>query len=310
MTTPAIIVVAAIIRGKDGRICLGKRPDDKHQGGHWEFPGGKVEPGESLAAALARELHEELAMEQSESAPFMTIVHQYSDLHVTLHFREVFAWQGEPHGREGQPVAWFENSELPGLSFPAANRPVVTALTLPPSLAIAPPDQSLTSLLQAIGELDATQTGIYLRHWSQHEALPEIASCCRYHGIRFWLRMVSEEDAAIAQQEGAFGLHLPAAVLAGCDQRPDFAGVVSAACHDRAEMEKIVSLSLDMAMVSPVEKTPSHPGASPLGWPQAAALMIGQPLACFALGGLTPDHLPLAREHGAVGVAGIRAFWS
>lgn len=94
--TPAITVVAAIIRGNDGRICLSRRPDHKHQGGRWEFPGGKVEPGETLSTALARELEEELGMQAALSSPFMTIAHQYEDLHVTLHFRDVTDWQGEP----------------------------------------------------------------------------------------------------------------------------------------------------------------------------------------------------------------------
>ncbi|MDX1804566.1 MAG: Nudix family hydrolase [Alcanivorax sp.] len=307
--TPAITVVAAIIRGADGRICLSQRPAHKHQGGHWEFPGGKVEPGESLAAALARELSEELAMEQARSRPFMTIAHQYPDLHVTLHFREVFNWQGEPHGQEGQPVAWFPESDLSGLSFPAANRPVVTALTLPSSVAIAPAGQSLDDFLAAIPELDGEQTGLYLRHWSQHEAVDRIAAVCRRHGIRFWLRMVGQGDVDMAARLGALGLHLPASMLADCQQRPDFAGVVSAACHDAQEMDTIRALSLDMALVSPVQATRSHPQARPLGWPKAEAIMRGQPVACFALGGLAPDALKQARQHGAVGVAGIGAFW-
>ena len=106
-STPAITVVAAIIRGEDGRICLSKRPDNKHQGGRWEFPGGKVEQGEALSEALARELEEELGMAGATSSPFMTIAHQYDDLHVTLHFRDVCVWQGEPEGGKGSGCSGF-----------------------------------------------------------------------------------------------------------------------------------------------------------------------------------------------------------
>ena len=187
-TTPAITVVAAIIRGNDGRICLSRRPDHKHQGGRWEFPGGKVEPGEPLSTALARELEEELGMQAAISSPFMTIAHQYQDLHVTLHFRDVTAWQGDPSGCEGQQVSWFEIPELPALEFPAANRPVVTAITLPDYLAIAPDNMDLEALKAGIGRLDAARMGLYLRQWSEHAALPEILALCRETGIKVWLR--------------------------------------------------------------------------------------------------------------------------
>ena len=308
-TTPAITVVAAIIRGNDGRICLSKRPDHKHQGGCWEFPGGKVEPGESLSVALARELEEELGMQAAISSPFMTIAHQYEDLHVTLHFRDVTAWQGEPSGREGQPVRWFEIAELPTLEFPAANRPVVTAITLPARLAIAPDNQDLDALKVGIDRLDAASTGLYLRQWSEHAALPELLELCRKKGIKVWLRALSAKWMEQASLQGVFGLHLPESVLMDCRERPGFPGVVSAACHSRDALAKAVSLELDMVLVSPVETTASHPDRPPLGWQQAGQWITGLPLACYGLGGVSPADLEKARQHGAVGVAGIRAFW-
>ena len=308
-TTPAITVVAAIIRGNDGRICLSKRLDHKHQGGRWEFPGGKVEPGELLSTALARELEEELGMQAAISSPFMTIAHQYADLHVTLHFRDVTAWQGEPSGREGQQVSWFEIPELPTLEFPAANRPVVTAITLPDYLAIAPDNLALDALKAGIKRLDAACTGLYLRQWSEHVALPEILGLCREKGVKVWLRASSAEQVEQASAQGVFGLHLPGSALMNCQERPAFPGVISAACHSRGALEKAVSLQLDMALVSPVETTASHPDRASLGWRQAGAWITGVPLACYGLGGVSPVDLETAREHGAIGVAGIRAFW-
>ncbi|MGB1498927.1 8-oxo-dGTP diphosphatase MutT, partial [Alloalcanivorax venustensis] len=120
---PEIVVVAAIIRDRENRLCLSRRPEHKHQGGLWEFPGGKVEEGEPLEQALARELDEELGMQGARSRPFMTVRHRYPDLRVTLHFREVTAYTGEPHGREGQPVEWVPLQELSSRQFPAANQP-------------------------------------------------------------------------------------------------------------------------------------------------------------------------------------------
>ena len=309
VATPAITVVAAIIRGNDGRICLSRRPDHKHQGGRWEFPGGKVEPGEPLSAALARELEEELGMQAAISSPFMTIAHQYQDLHVTLHFRDVTAWQGDPSGCEGQQVSWFEIPELPALEFPAANRPVVTAITLPDYLAIAPDNMDLEALKAGIGRLDAARMGLYLRQWSEHAALPEILALCRETGIKVWLRASSAAWAQQVSLQGVFGLHLPGSALMDCQGRPDFSGVVSAACHSRDALEKAADLGLDMALVSPVEATVSHPDRPPLGWQQAGEWISGLPIACYGLGGVSPTDLETARQHGAIGVAGIRAFW-
>ncbi|MCG8392685.1 MAG: Nudix family hydrolase [Pseudomonadales bacterium] len=307
--TPAITVVAAIIRGEDGRICLSKRPDHKHQGGRWEFPGGKVEPGEPLADALARELHEELAMEEALSSPFMTIAHQYEDIHVTLHFRDVTAWRGVPEGQEGQQVAWFAPGELAELNFPAANRPVVTAISLPPCLAIAPEAQDPETLMARIQGLDAARTGLYLRNWSQHPERDRILEVCARHDIRVWLRADSPAGLVGGLPDGVFGLHLPASVLADCEGRPAFAGVVSAACHDQQALEKAVRLGLDSALISPVNPTTTHPDQPALGWETAGQWATGLPLACYMLGGVGPGDLTKARQHGAVGVAGIRAFW-
>ena len=307
--TPSLIVVAAIIRGADGCICLSKRADHKHQGGRWEFPGGKVESGETLGEALARELEEELAMIDSASTPFMTIAHQYDDIHVTLHFRDVYAWQGQPEGREGQPVQWFLPGALAGLHFPAANQPVVNAIRLPEQLVVAPEDISLRKLLSGIDRLDAERQGLYLRQWSDHAEVSTIVGRCHDKGVKVWLRAAGARDMATAKALGVFALHFPGRVLAQLDERPAFDGITSAAVHDMASRDKAVSLGLDMALMSPILPTPTHPGKPALGWLQAELLMKGTPLACYALGGVTPGDLASARDHGAVGIAGIRAFW-
>lgn len=307
--TPAIIVVAAIIRGDDGRLCLSKRADHQHQGGRWEFPGGKVEQGETLDAALARELEEELGMVAAASTPFMTIAHQYDDLHVTLHFRDVRAWQGEPQGREGQRVRWFLPDELGGLHFPAANQPVVNAIRLPEQLVVAPEAITLSELLSGIDRLNAEQQGLYLRQWSDHAEVAAIVAQCKQRGVKVWLRAVDAQSVIAAKTLGVFALHFPGKALAQLNERPAYDGIISAAVHEQTARDKAEALNLDMALVSPVLPTPTHPGRPALGWPQAESLMKGASLACYALGGVTPKDLVNARDHGAVGVAGIRAFW-
>jgi len=306
---PEITVVAAIIRDHDNRLCLSRRPEHKHQGGLWEFPGGKVEEGEPLDQALARELNEELGMKTTGSQPFMTVRHRYPDLRVTLHFREVTAYTGEPHGREGQPVEWVPLQDLSSRQFPAANQPVVTALKLPRQLVIPPEGLSHHDVLAGIDRLDPDSQGLYLRQWSQSDALPELAARCRQRGLRFWIR----DDAHLATREQAFGLHLTCG--SGLYPRDlkkalqTFQGVLSASCHNEQEIGQAVEWGAQMATLSPVQASPTHPDARPLGWDRFQALVEGTPLVFYALGGVTPQDLDTALHHGAFGLAGIRAFW-
>lgn len=305
MTTsvlPEITVAAGVIRDGQGRVCLSRRPAHKHQGGLWEFPGGKVEAGENAHAALARELHEELGLTVGASAPFMTVEHRYQDLRVILHFRDVTAWRGEPHGREGQPVEWVPVAELSERAFPAANRPVALALRLPPELVIPPDNLDRQAVLAGLDRLDPARQGVYLRGWSGEAAM---TARCRARGLRFWVR----DDAGLAAREGAFGLHLSAARLTGLDTPPAFDGVLSAACHAPAQIERALALGCRMATLSPVMATPSHPDARPLGWDDFHRRVREKPLVFYALGGVAPGDLTTAREHGAFGVAGIRGFW-
>ena len=129
MTEPFIDVVAAIIRSPDGqRVLLSLRGSHQHQGNRWEFPGGKVNAGESVEGALVRELQEELGITPSAHAEFSTLEHRYPDKSVRLHFREVTAFSGTETGREGQLIRWVPLAELAQLEFPVANQPVVARL--------------------------------------------------------------------------------------------------------------------------------------------------------------------------------------
>lgn len=125
-----IHVVAAVIYDSRQRILLAQRPLHKHQGGKWEFPGGKVEPNESATAALKRELFEELGIEADISTmqSLLEIKHTYPDKNIWLDVWTVYQFQYEPVGREGQAIAWFEPAELINLDFPAANKPIIQKL--------------------------------------------------------------------------------------------------------------------------------------------------------------------------------------
>lgn len=302
---PFLRVAAAIIRRADGSVLLSRRPEHKHQGGCWEFPGGKCEAGESDAAALAREIDEELGLTIRQCRPFMTIDHDYPELSVRLCFREVLAFSGEPCGREGQPVQWFAPEHLPGLSFPAANRPVVTALTLPDRLLILPtplpenwPDR-LSAAIRAGAGL------VYLRGVTDEKRLRELVDRVRLLGGR----SLVADDVALMQRLGADGLHLTEAGARACQTRPEVP-LLSMACHDQEGLERARNFSVDLATLSPVAATVSHPQAAPLGWSAFRQLVEGCPFPVYALGGVRLTDLDQARRHGARGIAGIRDFWN
>jgi len=121
-------VAVGVVINALGFILVSKRPDHVHQGGLWEFPGGKVETDENVQQALTRELSEELAITVIRSEPLIAIEHDYSDKSVMLDVWWVDVFSGEPHGREGQLWQWIAVEELRNLEFPAANKPIIDAI--------------------------------------------------------------------------------------------------------------------------------------------------------------------------------------
>lgn len=124
----AVHVAVGVVLDKAQRILLTRRASDSHQGGLWEFPGGKVERGESLRLALARELREELGIEIVRTSPLMEVHHDYGDKRVLLDVHVVWEFTGAAEGLENQPLAWSAIEELPQYSFPAANIPIIGAI--------------------------------------------------------------------------------------------------------------------------------------------------------------------------------------
>jgi 8-oxo-dGTP diphosphatase len=112
MSPKIIDVVVGVLRNAQGEYLFTQRPAGKPMAGYWEFPGGKVETGESHQQALVRELQEELGITITNGKPWRTVEHVYPHAHVLLHFIVVTAWQGEPHGRELQALHWQKLSVL------------------------------------------------------------------------------------------------------------------------------------------------------------------------------------------------------
>ena len=132
---PLRVAVAVIIDARE-RVLLTQRHAESHQGGLWEFPGGKLEPGETLAAALSRELLEELAIEVRAHVPLLEVEHDYGDKRVLLLVHRVSEFAGEPHPCEGQPMRWVARKDLGRYAFPKANLAILECLESVPDLRV------------------------------------------------------------------------------------------------------------------------------------------------------------------------------
>ncbi|MGH8075384.1 MAG: Nudix family hydrolase [Lysobacter sp.] len=304
-------VVAGVIRDARGRVLLTRRTEGRDLAGLWEFPGGKREPGESPEAALARELHEELGITVEIGAPLINVPQAYPDKRLRLDVRVIKDWHGPARGREGQALAWVPPQKLASYAMPPADRPVVGALLQPDCYLVTPPPDDDKSWLATLDRaLAAGIRRIHLRapendrdRWST--LVGRAVRRCRKAGAQ---AMVNG-DIELAREHG-IGLHLRAAQLVGLDSRPVATDVMLAAsCHDLDELRAAEALGCDFAVVGTIKPTPSHPGTVGIGWDGFARLREQVSLPLYAIGGLGPDDLAEARQHGAQGIAAIRGLW-
>ncbi len=305
-------VAAAVIVREDGAFLLGRRPPGGFYAGYWEFPGGKVEQGETPRDALIRELHEELGIHVELAYPWIVREFVYEHAHVRLNFFRVLRWQGELRDLQHDALAWQRAGAVDVAPLLPANAPVLAALELPDFYAITQAGEvgiavQLTALEAALDKgLRLVQLREPVLPVAQREAFAaQAAALCQRYGAR----LLVSGDAQLARACGADGLHLPAQQLMALVRRPDFP-LVAASCHDAGELVQAARLGLDFAVFGPIRATASHPGRPGMGWETCAALLQeGHALPVYALGGLTRVDLPEAWQAGAHGVAAIRAAW-
>ena len=297
-------VAAAVIQRPDGSFLLAQRPPGKVYAGYWEFPGGKVEPGEPVAHALARELHEELGIDVERVYPWITRVFTYPHATVCLRFYKVFEWKNEPHPREGQAIAWQESGAKMASPMLPANAPVLASLALPVEYAITDAARLGTAVM-----LDKLE-----RRLAQGLRLVQLREPGLDAGER---RIFSENAIGRAHRYGckvmvkaphpeADGIHFTAAELMSLEDRSSDL-LVAASCHTRAELERAMQLELDFAVLGPVRE---KGGLPPLGWQRFAEIAAGTSIPVYAIGGLTRADLEQAWRAGAHGLAMIRGAWS
>ena len=308
-------VVVAVVENSVGELLIARRHRHLHQGGLWEFPGGKMEPGEGCFQALQRELKEELAISPVSARPLIRIPYHYPDRKVLLDVWRVLEFSGEPHGVEGQPLKWVSLDDLNRYEFPAANRPIVTAAQLPACYLITPdpgPEEGWPFFLQQIQRsLQAGISLVQLRAPSlEREGYLRLARQVSTCALEYGARLMLNADVASLAECDAAGVHLSARRLMALQQRPIGTDkLLAASCHSHEELLHAAWIGVDFALLSPVKSTATHPQAVPTGWAGFRRLSELSAIPLYALGGLSPADLPDAWQHGAQGIAAIRALW-
>ncbi len=293
------VAVGAVVSA-DNKVLIAKRADHKLQGGRWEFPGGKLEAGETALAGLARELEEELGIVPQKTRPLIQIPYDYSEFEVLLDVHRVENFTGTPHARENQDFQWVDISRLDDFEFPDANVPIVRAIQLPSVYKIvdAVPkqfDAKLIRVRKGDMSVDAYQSIVGAVLYAA-QALREAQS-----------QNVIIDLMAMNDLSEYSGLHLTAIELHQFEQRPVPKNkLLGASLHTLEDVQQANKLQCDFATLSPVKHTSSHPDASPIGWERFAELIHTAHFPVYALGGMSQEDLETAWAHGAQGVAGIR----
>ena len=299
-------VAAAVLQRPDGSFLLARRPQGKVFAGYWEFPGGKVEPGEAPPAALARELHEELGIDVETAYPWITRVFSYPHATVRLKFYRVVQWKKEPRPRENQALAWQRLDAPMADPMLPANAPVLASLALPWEYAITDAARhgipKMLLLLEERLEQGLKLVQVREPHLTEDQRAlftEQVVDLAQGHGCKVLVK---------TPFPGAHGLHLSATQLLQLESKP-LNMLVGASCHTRLELERAMRLELDFAVLGPVQRTASHENAVPFGWEEFTKLVKDASLPVYAIGGLSSADLGSAWRAGAHGVAMITAAW-
>jgi 8-oxo-dGTP diphosphatase len=309
-------VMAGVMLDAQGRVLLAQRPPGKHLAGSWEFPGGKLEEGESPAAGLARELHEELGIQLT--APGESLIRvpwRYGDRLLLLDAWILRQWEGEPVSLEGQALQWCAPDAVDLTMLAPADRPILRALQLPARYPITPADVAPESFdawhERLVRALHAGERLILLRfpRWPL-ERVRELADMllpvARLQGAQ--LMLSGDLDGARELGRGV-GVQLKARQLMALETRPlPWDQPVGASCHEAGELIHASAVA-DFATLSPVATTATHPDQAPLGWDAFRLMVDGAALPVYALGGMRDEDMATAQRAGAQGISGIRGFW-
>ncbi len=335
------VAVAVIVT--NGHVLISKRAQHVHQGGLWEFPGGKVEAGETVSEALTREIKEELGINIKASQPLISLEHDYPDKRVILDVLMVTAFEGieyecdpviKQKGLEGQQVKWVLWEQLKSYPFPQANQAIIEALMLPEKYLITPdcePESNkinhfIRHLSRILANYESGRGLVQLRIKSLKDSalntlIQQVCDIAKNNNSRIMLNSslcFIDDSASLSMAQSQLvnmtaGVHLTSEHLYETfperfrQQFPD--KKMAASCHCKADIDRANDLKLDFIVISPVQQTASHPDSKPLGWEQFRTLTSFAKMPVFALGGMSQNDIEQAKNNGAQGISAIRSLW-
>ncbi|MDH5764964.1 MAG: Nudix family hydrolase [Gammaproteobacteria bacterium] len=308
-----IHVAVAVIVKSNRDVLIALRPGHLHQGGLWEFPGGKIETGETVYQALVRESREELGIDIQSARPYLKIHHNYHDKSVLLDVWKITEFTGNPTGLEGQQIKWQSIATLQPDDFPAANAMILRSLQLPDCYMITGAfdnkEDFQSRLTKALSSGDKIVQLRYKSATSEEEyyrlAMLAREVCKKYNSI-----LLLNAPVNVFEKIDTEGLHLTSRMLFDYHSRPVSANkLLSVSCHNLDEIRQAEKLAVDMILLSPVKETSSHPGVKGIGWERFSELLNYTSVPVYALGGMKVSDLTDARSSGAQGVAAISSFW-
>lgn len=307
-------VLLGIVLSKDRmQVLLTKRPNNVHQGGRWEFPGGKKQNNESTDEALIREMKEEINIDVINNRRIKRFIYNYADRNLEIDARIIEKWSGDIRSRESREIKWVDLKELEKVNFPPANKEIIRAVQLPDTYCITPNlnryDHRFIERIENI-----IKTGIRLIRFrstnlagnKRYDYAGQILEKCRRYGCLFIYDGTPEEVVEL----GADGLHMDSVGLLRTEARPLGKHLyVAVSCHNETEIRKASSIDADFCLLAPVKDTPSHPNSEPLGWTGFSRLARLSNIPVYALGGMRAEDLDDARLHNAHGLAMISGLW-
>jgi len=297
-------VVAILYAKNNTQILITKRRKNQFMPNYWELPGGKIETGEDEEDALARELQEELGIKTLRISLKHVMTHHYKDKTVNLSIYNVESYKGNVAGTEGQDVRWCNLQNLSNYKLLPTMRIIINRIRLPEYYWITPDERDPELLLQKCqNHLITGAKIIQLRSKDliEHSYIGKIHNLCQSYEARLILNVPNKTF-----KEPCDGWHLTSEELLKYSKRPCANNkLLGASAHNMKEAKYAEAVSVDYISLAPIEETPSHPNATPLGWEVAKDIVSKSNLPVYLLGGMSRDSLGRALKIRAQGIAGI-----
>jgi len=312
MSKNVVQVAVGVIKNHNNEILISKRAEHVHQGGLWEFPGGKIEVGESVSEALTRELKEELNVTCMQMQPLSEIYFDYGDKRVCLHTQIVSKFSGLPSGCEGQEIQWVALNSLDDFSFPEANLTIIRQLQLPGLIQITGQYSSIKELLSKSEQ--CFQRNISMLHFRAHHLgdaeyiahAKSLKQLCDDNNVA----LIVNRNKNVYETVNADGLHLTRYESGHYSERPiDRDKYLSVSCHSETEIKRASKLMPDYGFISPVKEAISHDAGKSIGFGAFKNHCHQAAFPLYALGGMSHKDIEKAHSLGGAGVAVISEYW-